>query len=77
MARYKTKKQKIKTTQKVQVLETVSGTEPKTQLLEPVKSQTTFFSQTQVKLLYKDLLKTFLVTMVVFIVLLSIIVFMR
>lgn len=77
MARYKTKKQKKMTAQKVQVLKPMQVVESKTVVPESQKSQTTFFSESQVKLLYKDLLKTLLVTIVVCIVLLSIFVFMR
>ncbi|GIK83955.1 MAG: hypothetical protein BroJett025_05770 [Patescibacteria group bacterium] len=41
------------------------------------KTKTTVFSETQVNLLYKDLGKTLIVTAVVFVVLLSIFLYMR
>ena len=82
MARRKTKKQKKQTDNKVNqnsinleevVLESISkDTSDKSK-----KIKTTIFSQSQVKLLYKDLLKTAVVTLVVFIVLLSIFMYMR
>lgn len=82
MARRKTKKQKKQSDSRVKVAAqtTVSVSENR----EPVvleqpkqKIKTTIFTQSQVKLLYKDLLKTLVVTVLVFIVLLSIFIYMR
>ncbi|MBP7842687.1 hypothetical protein KA017_01650 [Candidatus Woesebacteria bacterium] len=71
MARVKTKKQK-----KVADLRVVA---PQIELptVTKAKSPTTVFSQSQVNLLYRDLLKTFIVTSIVTVVLLSIFLYMR
>lgn len=71
MARHKTKKQK-----KVADLRVVT---PKIELptVTKAKNPTTVFSQSQVNLLYKDLVKTMIVTCVVAVVLLSIFLYMR
>ena len=89
MARHKTRKQKkraaVRNPQilvKTQVpVETKPVVSQKT--VQPVvvpqsqQSQTTFFSQTQVNLLYKDLVKTVLITVLIAIVLLSIFLYIR
>ena len=79
MARYKTKKQKKKSDYRKPVAkETVAAPIKKTNnIAVSEKSKTSVFSQTQVNLLYKDLLKTVVVTVVVFTVLLSIFMYMR
>ncbi len=79
MARVKTKKQKKKADARVVIPRfepqvTIVATEKVTQ---EAKVKTTVFSQSQVNLLYKDLAKTFIVTVIVAVVLLSIFVYMR
>lgn len=80
MARKKTKKQKKKADSRVNEI-SINLEEVVSDLLitssKSKKNKTTFFSESQVKLLYKDLLKTAVVTLVVFIVLLLIFVYMR
>jgi len=85
MARYKTKKQKKKadnriSSQPVYDLNQINidlETKPKKTSINTAKNQTTVFSKSQVNLLYKDLGKTLVVTLVVFFVLLSIFLYMR
>ena len=75
MARYKTKKQKKKIDKKVKTTKQPEFHEIQSAL--ETKNQATVFSQSQVNLLYKDLRKTAMVTVVVSIVLLSIFLYMR
>ncbi len=71
MARVKTKKQK-----KVADLRVVSP-QDELPIVMKVKNPTTTFSQSQVNLLYKDLVKTLIVTGLVVTVLLSIFLYLR
>jgi hypothetical protein len=71
MARNKTRKQKKITETKVTRYHEVKTLVPKE------KTQTSIFNKSQVNLLYKDLIRTLLVTLVVFVVLLSIFAYMR
>jgi hypothetical protein len=78
MARYKTKKQKKKIAQKVApVKSNPSSIEQSIKISKKTETQTTVFSDSQVKLLYGDLFKTLVVTIIVFAVLLSIFFYMR
>lgn len=78
MARYKTKKQKKKTVKKIAQAQTKPGKLDENKNISiKTKTQTTVFSKSQVKLLYKDLFKTLVVTLIVFTVLLSIFIYMR
>jgi len=85
MARYKTKKQKKKIAKKatqvkvkpssIKADSTLGVSELK--ISTKNKIQATVFSNSQVKLLYRDLFKTLVVTIIVFTVLLSIFIYMR
>lgn len=82
MARYKTKKQKQKAakkaTKKVAFAQLKSSSlEQNIKISKKTETQTTVFSNSQVKLLYRDLFKTLVVTLIVFTVLLSIFIYMR
>ena len=82
MARKKTKKQKKQSelrTHQVKVTVSDSGLPviTSTKKAEISKNNATHLEQTQVSLLYRDLLKTLTVTLVVFFVLLFIFLYMR
>jgi len=78
MARHKTKKQKKQSDIKTNSINLEGVTlESEDTSNKSKKIKTTVFTKSQVKLLYKDLLKTAAVSLFVFIVLLSIFVYMR
>lgn len=78
MARHMTKEQKKRVDRKLATVAAVSLDSLEVSLDQKVeKSQTTVFLESQVNLVYKDLARTLLVTVVVFCVLLSIFVYMR
>ena len=81
MARKKTKKQKRVADQKVVAPKIIVDESGAVSVVSEKKSKSkiksTVFTNSQVSLLYKDLLKTFLVTIIVFVVLLSIFAYMR
>jgi len=78
MARHKTKKQKKQSDIKTNSINLEGVTlESEDTSNKSKKIKTTVFTKSQVKLLYKDLLKTAAFSLFVFIVLLSIFVYMR
>ena len=79
MARTKTKKQKKKADARVTIthFQPQIVVEPIRKVEQETKVKTTVFSQSQVNLLYKDLTKTFIVTVIITLVLLSIFIYMR
>lgn len=77
MARHKTKQQKKASDHRITAVPSISLESITTQKQPKAEKSSTVFLESQVHLLYKDLAKTLLITVVVFFVLLSIFLYMR